>query len=553
MQPNILIDELPPQLPKRSKVAIDVEIFGMDMDRAHRPDNGTFACVQICSDEQDVYVITREDMVAPAMDRVRDSYLIFHNAQFDLRHLRRWSDTIEPTIRLHDTMLAEQGMYKSYYEAGLNHLARRYLHFHMEKETRNEFATATELDESKIYYAALDALVTRKVAQAQRPTMSKDALTVYRMADLPTMWAVLDFKGWLLDQEEWRRLAEKREARADEILEELGFNPRSPQQTRDALAEVGHKIQSTNAKILEQIDHPIAQETIKYRRNMKLASTYGLNWFEKYLEEDGRIYSDYLIVGAVTGRMASLNPNGQNIPVRRDPEYRGAFIAPPGYVIFRADFSSQEMRIMAQLSQDERLLEILHQGDDPYIKDAEDIFGVSGLTKQSPEREDIKTLTLGTQYGLSAYGYARRTGKTKDDAKAIVGQFFHLHPGIKRYMQEQRRCGDYVTTLLGRRCWINRYDSAWERHAYNYPIQGSAADQEKVAIGMFHRAWQPEWGPFGAITVVHDEIVGEAPEEYAEEIGQALQDCMVRSGKLIHPDVPAVAEVKFGRSWKETK
>lgn len=559
MEPKIKF-ELPPQLPERSKVAIDTEFFGMPKGRLHRP-VGTFACLQICPDGKTVYIVTEAEQIPESLKRIEDGYWIMHNAKFDVKQLRRYAD-VPPRQKLHDIMLAEQVMYSGYYTSqkgsegfSLSGMARRYLRTVLDKEAREQFEEATELSEELLHYAAMDAAITWKIADKQRPKMDHDDRRIYHYVDLPALWAVLDFEGFKLDQERWGTMADEREAEANAIAEELGFNPGSWQQTLAALEEEGFSPPNTQAATLEKLkSSKIAPKVIEYRQLGKLATTYGRNWFENDVESDGKVYSDFWIIGAKTGRMSSSKPNMQNIPIREHPEYREAFIASDeNHRILVADFSAQEVRVLAELSRDKRLIHLFRSmgpKDNIYVLIAQDVFDQK-IEKGTQAYDDTKALVLGTNYGMSVWGLAKKMGVSENEADRIQKKFFRRFPGVRRYMFEQSRAIDVVTTPLGRKYWTNPHSFQNERNVLNSPIQGGAGDQIKLALGIMHRRWEGD--TFPVVNVVHDEIVADVHDIDVARFSSLMREAMIESGKLVHPSVPAVADVGEGANWLEAK
>lgn len=549
MQPTIKL-ELPPRFPRHTRIAIDTEFFGMTEGKLHRP-TGKFACLTACADGQTVYVVTEEDQIAKAMERLQPAYWIMQNAMFDVFQLRRYTD-IPPRQRLWDTMEIEKLLWSGYYDNfGLDHLARRYLKIVVSKTARDQFKTATELDEETLIYAAKDAQVTWHVANKQRPLVNERTKKLWYRVELPAMWGLLDFQGFPLDEEKWAHAAEDRAKDAERIAEELGFNPGSPPQSMQALEEEGFPVKSTGKEILKKVrGSKIAPKIIKYRAMKKLASTYGINWIKNDLESDGKIYPNYWLNGAKTGRPTSSNPCLTNIPIREYPVYRSYFIAPKDHVVLVADFSAQEVRVMAQLSRDKNLINAFRRGGNIYVQAAADVFGKK-IQKGTTDYDDMKAIFLGTDYGMSDYGLAKNLGVTVKVAQQMQRKFFATYPGVRRWMLKQKKAGEYVETYLGRRFWLNPHSYQWYRNALNSPIQGGAADQLKLSIGMLHRRWN--YDPFLLVTQVYDELVAIVHKDIEKEGTDLMQGAMIESGELVHPLVPAVADVSRGKNWLEAK
>lgn len=556
---NIYIDELPLRQEDNTWVAIDTELFGMEDGKLHRPNNGTFACLQIAIDE-DVYIITNENIVDIALGRIDNCIWVMQKAKFDLTHLRRWSD-IPRRKKLWDTLLIERILYGGYFENfSLADLTRRDLDIHLDKEVREEFETATELSDDLLQYSAKDAYYTLKVAKEQKKRIDEKDFRVWKEVDLPALWAIMDFKGFRLDVEAWTKLAHSHEDLAQEYKDTFDLNPASPKQVKEKLNELGARVDSTRADILEDLidDDPdseianIAKRVLEYRSKAKLASTYGMNWIEKYVEEDGRIYSDYKVTGASTGRTASSNPNAQNIPVRNTPEFRKCFVPSEGNKLIVLDYSAQEPRIMAYLAQDEKMINIFNEDKDVYC---ESYYLMEGkrIGKDSKERKDTKPIVLGAGYGLSPYGYAQRYGGTKKEAEAKLGKFFSAFPDVKNWTYHQEAKNDYVETVMGRKFHLNPYSYQVKRHARNAPIQGTAADQLKKALGELHENWPEGLCEYGIVAQVHDEIIADVPEEVAEEVAKIMERTMERVAEEMCPGISFKAQAQIVDNWGEGK
>ncbi len=547
-------------------VAIDLEIFGMRKRKLHRPE-GTFACLVI-SDGVDTWLFDREDMIQDALDSVKDHRWIMHNSQFDLFHLRRWADVPERVPeRLWDTMIIERLMFSGYYDGfSLADLARRYMDVVMDKKVRKEFEKATQLNGRLRKYTADDGMLTYKVYAHQHAAWINSG----RGENLGKLWALecetiftaLDFKGFKVDEVGWIAVADAYEEKRDTIRESVDFNPASPKQVKEALAKKGINVKNTQAKTLEEHkDRPIVQKILDYRKAMKLAGTYGRKFIEDNMEEDGRVYAHYWTLGAATGRMSSANPNMQNIP--RATEFRAGFVAERGHSLIVADYSQQEPRIAGYLSQDEALLGMFRDQKDIHLEVTRWIFDDPTIPKSDPRRYIGKTLNLAITYGLTAHSLASRVSTwyrqngysdtmSEREAERVIQRYFSLFGGLSEWIDHMRYNGErdeYVETKLGRRIWLNHYNRQWPNNAINAPIQGGAADQMKLALNMFRKACKRLQWVFPVVSVVHDEIVAEAPDDLAEEMRDVLVQCMIGAGVEIYPGIDWAVDAEIGPSW----
>jgi DNA polymerase-1 len=290
----------------------------------------------------------------------------------------------------------------------------------------------------------------------------------------------------------------------------------------------------------------------------KLKSTYTDKLPEMINPDTRRVHTNYAQAVAVTGRLASNDPNLQNIPIRtaEGRRIREAFIAPPGYHLVSADYSQIELRIMAHLSRDEGLLAAFAAGEDVHRATAAEVFGVETGAVDAEQRRYAKVINFGLIYGMSAFGLARQLGLERAAAQQYMERYFARYPGVKRYMDETRaraREDGYVETVFGRRLWLPEIRSSnqqrrgnAERAAINAPMQGTAADLIKLAMIAVHR-WIGD-GRLGTklIMQVHDELVLEVPDAELADVKRSLPDLM---GSVAQLSVPLLVEVGAGPNW----
>lgn len=560
---NVLIDQMIPYtLPPNHAVSIDTEWFGMDENRMHRPDNGTFGCMTFCHRPGEVYLYTDPILIPEVLERADRCVWTMHNAKFDITHLRRLAGIPERT-RLVDTMMLERILWNGYYDSfGLDDLARRYLRTHLDKTLQKKWVTATTLTDELIEYATGDADVQLRVWHEQKKHITQSDWKIYKEIDLPAMWAVLDFRGFRLDVEGWRSLAENNKAEAVRLEEQLDFNPRSKFQVVPKLRERGFKgIEDSAAPTLEKFiaKYPEtraakeAEIVLACREFSTFSSKYGKRWLTDYLEtfDDGSqgFLCDYNVIGAETGRMSAKNPPLHQIPARSTKVFREKFIAGPGCKLIMADYSQQEIFIMAYVTQDPIMMEICNSGKDTYMLMAKVMFD-KDIDKKDPLRPQMKAIVLGMDYGMSEFGLARKLGITVKEAAQLLVLFYHKFPGVAEYMHRIRKEKKVVQTVAGRKFYLNPYSSQSERNALNAPIQGTAADMFKRAVSEVRRNWQ--WSSqYGIVNVVHDEIVLDVLEMYAKEIAPYVQDSMVRVANQMCPGMSFRADAHIGDTWAE--
>jgi DNA polymerase-1 len=319
---------------------------------------------------------------------------------------------------------------------------------------------------------------------------------------------------------------------------------------------------STDEEVLEKLalDHPLAKMLLDHREISKLKSTYTDKLPKMVNPQTRRVHTTYGQATAVTGRLASNDPNLQNIPVRT-PEgrrIREAFVAPQGRAIVSADYSQVELRIMAHLSGDENLLRAFAAGEDIHRATAAEVFGRSLKEVSSEERRYAKVINFGLIYGMSAFGLAQQLGLERATAQAYISSYFTRYPGVAKYMEDTRasaRERGYVETVLGRRLWLPEIKSAnparrsgAERAAINAPMQGTAADLIKLAMIAVQGWLDREKLAAKLIMQVHDELVLEVPEGELAPVNAELPVLMSGVAKL---KVPLVVDVGSGVNWEK--
>jgi len=319
---------------------------------------------------------------------------------------------------------------------------------------------------------------------------------------------------------------------------------------------------STDEDVLEKLalDHPLAKILLDYREISKLKSTYTDKLPKMVNPRTGRVHTNYGQATAVTGRLASNDPNLQNIPVRT-PEgrrIREAFVASRGHAIVSADYSQIELRIMAHISGDENLLRAFGAGEDIHRATAAEVFGRSLKDVTPEERRYAKVINFGLIYGMSAFGLAQQLGLERATAQAYIASYFTRYPGVAKYMEEVRKTArdrGYVETVFGRRLWLPEIKSSnparrggAERAAINAPMQGTAADLIKLAM-IAVRGWlDREKLSTKLIMQVHDELVLEAPEAELDRVKTEIPGLMSGVAKL---KVPLVVDVGSGQNWEK--
>jgi DNA polymerase-1 len=320
---------------------------------------------------------------------------------------------------------------------------------------------------------------------------------------------------------------------------------------------------STAAGILESMSgaHPVVDQVLEYRELSKLKSTYLDALPLEVNPHTGRVHTSYNQTGSVTGRIASSDPNLQNIPIRTDlgRQVRQAFIADPGNRLISADYSQVELRIVAHIAGDEAMLQAFRLGQDIHAATAAAIYGIPIEAVNREQRRHAKAINFGLIYGMSAFGLTRTTDLTLAEAEDFVGAYFRQFPGVKRYLDGARRQAaeqEYVETLLGRRRYFpglgsqsnHNIRSREEREAINAPIQGTAADIMKLAMLRVQKALVAAGLSGRMLLQVHDELVLECPQAEVRPTAAVVQKVMEEAYTL---SIPLATEARSGLNWGE--
>ena len=429
-------------------------------------------------------------------------------------------------------------------------------------------------------YAAEDADITLQLHENLYPQIAPDAKLdfVYNQIEMPVsdILFTIERNGVLIDNAMLNKQSNEIGLKLMELEKQAfelagqPFNLGSPKQLQEILfGKLGIKptkktpsgAPSTDEDVLQELalDYPLPKVLLEYRGLAKLKSTYTDKLPKMINASTGRVHTSYSQAVAITGRLASSDPNLQNIPVRtaEGRRIREAFIAPAGSLIVSADYSQIELRIMAHLSQDEGLLKAFAANEDIHRATAGEIFGVEREAVSSEQRRYAKVINFGLIYGMSAFGLAQNLNIERSAAATYIERYFARYPGVRQYMNDTReaaKANGYVETFFGRRLWVPEINSpngmrraGAERAAINAPMQGTAADLIKLAMIAVQGWLEKEKLQTKLIMQVHDELVLEVPEAELELVKEELPILMQNVAKL---DVPLLAEVGVGNNWE---
>ena len=514
-----------------------------------------------------------------------DVLKIAHNLKFDLKVLHQYGVEIKGT--LFDTMIAHY-LLNPDGRHGMDYLSEMYLDYKpvsietlIGKKGKNQgtFRDVDLLEATE--YAAEDADITFQLYELFAPQLKKENLEdLFYKIEMPLMkvLAKMELAGISLD-ENWLKqesidLENDLRNLEKEIFELSGeeFNMNSPKQLGEILFEkmkLDPKAKktktgqyATSEDVLQKLanKHEIIKHILEYRTYQKLKSTYVDALPSQIDKTDNRVHTNFSQTTAATGRLASVNPNLQNIPIRtlRGQQIRGAFVSGEGKKIISADYSQIELRLIAEISGEENMIKAFQNGEDIHASTAAKLFGIPLEEVSKTQRSQAKTVNFGIIYGQGAFALAEQTGLSRTEAKQLIDSYYETYPKLKIWMAEQvqkaRELG-YVETLFNRKRHLKDINSAnfvvkahAERNAVNAPIQGSAADIIKIAMINIDKVFEKEKLKTKMLLQVHDELVFEAP---TEEVEVATYLIKTEMESAVETQVPLLVEVGVGKNWLE--
>jgi len=513
---------------------------------------------------------------------------IGHNAKYDIAVLARYGVTVAP---IDDTMLISYVLEGGLHGHGMDELSQLHL-----GHTPIPFKTVAGVGQKQISfaqvelkaatcYAAEDADVTLRLWRTLKPRLRKEGLlNVYETLErgMPAVLAAMELEGVKVDAERLRRLGHEfslkmveLEARAH-ALAGRPFNLGSPKQIGDILfGEMGLSgakktatgAWATDVKVLEDLaeqGHALPRTIVDWRQVSKLKNTYTDALVAAVSTRTQRVHTSFSLAAASTGRLASSDPNLQNIPIRTEEgrKLRTCFIAEQGNVLISADYSQIELRLLAHIGDIPQLKTAFSHGLDIHAITASEIFGVPVEGMPSDIRRRAKAINFGIVYGISAFGLSNQLGIEQGEAAAYIKTYFERFPGIRDYMERTRayaRETGFVTTLFGRKIHIPAVRgrtpaerSFGDRAAINAPIQGAAADIIRRAMIRMPAALKTEGLKARMLLQVHDELVFETSEAEAEAVMIIARRVMERAADpAVALSVPLVVEARAAKNWDE--
>ena len=505
-----------------------------------------------------------QDIALRAIEKIIQKKVIGHNLKFDFKMLRKYN--IKTPIPHSDTMILAW-LIEPDSPLGLDRVAKDYLDYEniKFKEIVGKKQNFSQVDiQTATKYAAEDAIITLKIYEILKERLWSEVIWDYENIEMPFINLLIDMEkeGIKLDIEYMENLRIKISDKLEKLTEKIyklagsEFNIKSPKQLGYILFEIlklparkktktGY---STNEKVLNSLKHPIIPLLLEYRKLEKLLSTYVLP-LKEYAKKDKnhKIYTNFLQTGTATGRLASKNPNLQNIPTSTDINIRNAFITDKLFVSL--DYSQIELRLLAHFSEDKNLINAFFNNKDIHLETALKIFGKENAAKY---RNIAKSINFGLIYGMGAKKLAETINVSIKDAKEFIEKYFSSFPTVKNFLEKTKleaRNKGYVETLFKRRRFFNfssanaKSISNYEREAVNTIFQGSAADIIKKAMLEIKKQFPNS----KMILQIHDELIFEIENK---DEAYEYKNIMENAFKL---KVPLKVDISFGKRWGELK
>jgi DNA polymerase-1 len=594
----ILIDsplkrkELLTRLLQSHEFCFDTETTGID------PQNAELVGLSFAISPGEAFFISLPENYNECYAIVQEFKTVFENAaigkigqniKYDISMLK-WYD-VEVEGRLFDTMIAHY-LLQPDMRHNMDVLAENYLNYktvsydELTEKNRNSQLTMRQVQQNKLKqlvdYACEDADITLQLKNVFEPLLKETStFELFHKIEVPLVpvLASMEAEGVKIDISVLKEYSQQLENEIADLENQIHnqagqkFNISSPKQMGEILFEklnitdnprkTKTKQYSTAEDVLQKLinKHPIVQYILDYRSLTKLKSTYVDTLPNMVNPRTGRIHTSYNQAVAATGRLSSDKPNLQNIPIRteRGREIRKAFIPRnEKYILLSADYSQIELRIIAELSSDEGMIEAFRLGWDIHSATASKVYGVPLEQVSKEQRRNAKMVNFGIVYGISSFGLSERLNIPRAEARHIIDQYFEKYPGIKTYMNNTilsaRELG-YVATMMGRRRYIRDINSGnavvrgfAERNAINAPIQGSSADMIKIAMINIFKAFCDMDLRSRMILQVHDELIFDVHKDEVEVVKPIIHDLMKTA---IPMKVPVLVEMNTGENWLE--
>jgi DNA polymerase-1 len=582
------------ELEKEKVVGVDIEGTSLD------PYDGVVLTIQIGTPDKS-FIFDARELKLREYKRFKDFLenpkiiKLLHNGKFDYKHIKQHFGI--SVCNIYDTMLTEvilnAGLGRGYYS--LKELASKYASFDLEKAIRATFEGVTphtKLTEAQLKYSAIDTLIMFPIFDEQLKCLKKENLVDIAKLEFASTRVVgdMELNGVHVDVKKWKelinKLGEQRDISAKKFQDAI--RPMFKSSSIDLFGNLGDSINmnsntqlmnlfnnkmhlglpSTGDAILEGYNNPIVNILREYRGYEKLVSAFGETLLSKINKKTGRIHPDFNQLGAATGRFSCNNPNFQQIPRQTgDIQFRSCFTPENGRKLVTTDYSTMEMRIMAELSGDVNLIDAFKKGVDVHSHTAALMFNLEFTPdfkdKHKDERQAAKTINFGLMYGRGPTSLAKQIGVSPERGKEYLERYFKSYPGVKKFLdklaKDAVKCG-WSSTPAGRKRWYLKPDKDdpeyqrkighIERQAKNHPIQGTNADAIKYALVFMNDRIKEKGYDVKLILTVHDEIVSEVREDQAEEWAKIQSQEMCRAAELFIKKIPVISEPFISDVWE---
>lgn len=584
------LNRLLEKLKKNKEIVIDTETDLLD------PIGGKLLGISFSFNEKEAFYVPVEknNFLGLLKPLIEDGKIkkIGHNLKYDLNVLKNYGVEINPLT--FDTMIAHYLLHPGDRRFNLDDLAFAELGYEkisiegLIGKGKNQKLLSEVPQEKVAEYSSEDAVITFRLYKKLKPRLEKEELLeLFSKIEMPLIpvLAEMERNGVKIDTEFLKKLSKKLGKEIETLRKKIcklarcDFNINSPQQLKEILfdrlnlaadPEIKKEMKklksggfSTAATILEKLrdTHPIVSLLFEYRELTKLKTTYTDTLPNLIHPKTGRVHTNFNQTITATGRLSSSEPNLQNIPIRTEVgrEFRKAFISEKGFKLVSADYSQIELRIIAHISQDKRMIEAFKKHEDIHARTAADVNEKSLKEVTYEERRAAKAVNFGVIYGMSAHGLAQQLGWKREAAQAYIDKYYEKHSGVLRYVTEivevTGKMG-FVETLLGRKRYLPEISSPnfqirsqAERMAINFPAQGTAADLMKLAMIEVQKTL-PKISPSSKMILqVHDELVFEVPEKEVNAAATLLEKVM--EGVYLELKVPIQVDISYGGNWKE--
>jgi DNA polymerase I len=514
---------------------------------------------------------------------------IFHNAKFDLKFLMYQLD-LKYWNNIYDTMIAESLIVNGKgLKLGLKQVLNRYLGIEINKEERNNFIGYNKdtFSNSMLEYAVKDVELLYPLWLNQRRELSK--LELLRVANIEfqlcEVLASMELNGILVDKEKWIEMIRgyeyqraKLEAEITQMFKDYGvytnkntqlglfeeietykIDLNSNKELLENLKLLGLDLESTGEPVLKEIDHPVVNKILEFRKVDKIISSFGMNFIKLINNKTNRIHTQYAQNIAESGRIISSKPNIQQIP--HTEEFRSKFIPEKGYKFVCSDYSQCELRILAELSHDYEMVNAYKNDLDLHKATASLMYNIPIEKVTKDKRADAKGINFGLAYGMGAGSLSHRINRSYDKTKELIRSYFNAYLGVKKWIDRQKiNAADsgYVKTMLGR---IRFFDLPTQddedykkiigeihRKGVNTPIQGTNADITKIALVKLYRRLKDYNAKI--VNCIHDEVTIEVIDEQAKEVRDIVEEEMIKAGEVLLKTVPIKVDCKITDFWE---